>query len=266
MHHGVRPRWKSQHSRQAEPPKDHGSATRALNILAKNIRKGQDANQYLVLDISLFEVLNGLTCSPFGAVAKGSVPMDIDARIIHELSFPSGDSVNDETLPGDAIDITYDGAPVVARRIVELREAGHDTQMMTGDVKDVNAAFRHIPIQSDYVGRFSGCVPELGILVIDLSCPFGWTDAPGYYWVAGAAIKHLYEHSAPSWSGMIQEEREPFTCSAWCDDYICVKPDIGTRLPEANIALRSAMTEVLGPKRAMATSSRYGLSTARRLG
>lgn len=59
------------------------------------------------------------------------------------------------------------------------------TKMMTGDV---NSAFRHIPIHADSVGRFAGTVPELGILVIDLCCPFGWTDSPGYYWVGGAAI------------------------------------------------------------------------------
>ncbi|GMF47661.1 unnamed protein product [Phytophthora fragariaefolia] len=113
MRQGVRPRWKSQHSRHTEPPKYHGSATRALNTLAKNIRKGQDANQDIVLDIGLLDVLDGLTCSPFGAVEKGSVPMDIDARIMHDVSFPGGGSVNDETLPGDAIGISYDGATVL---------------------------------------------------------------------------------------------------------------------------------------------------------
>lgn len=45
---------------------------------------------------------------------------------------------------------------------------------------------------------------------------------------------------------MEPEECEPFSCSAWCDDYICVEPDVGTRLAEANIALRASMVDVLG--------------------
>lgn len=98
-------------------------------------------------------------------------------------------------------------------------------------------------LYADSVGRFAGTIPELGILVIYLACPFGWTESPACYWVAGGAIKHIYNHSVPYWSG----QHRAFDGQAWCDDHISVEQDVGTRLAEANIALRSAMVAVLVP-------------------
>ncbi|KAG2872311.1 hypothetical protein PC117_g28048 [Phytophthora cactorum] len=37
------------------------------------------------------------------------------------------------------------------------------------------------PIAADDIGRFAGTIPELGILVIDLSFPFGWKNSPSSY-------------------------------------------------------------------------------------
>ncbi|KAJ8519817.1 hypothetical protein ON010_g18032 [Phytophthora cinnamomi] len=206
--------------------------------------RNKDTGQYLVLDLEVLTILDGVTCSPFGAVAKGSVDMQIDARMIHNLSFPNGDSVNEDTVPGDAIEITYDGAAVITQRLVTLRKEGLDCKMMTGDV---NTAFRHIPIHADHVGRFAGTIPELGVLIIDLCRPFGWTNSPGYCWVAGAAIKHLYEMSSPEWPDKLPLGSDNSSSAAWCDDYICAEPDIGTRLGEADLAHRSEMIDVLGP-------------------
>jgi len=82
---GVKPVWSRQFDRQNHLPNNHGSAHRALNILVKNIRKGQDANRYLVLDIGLAHQLDGITCSPFGAAPKGAVDLSVDARFIPTL-------------------------------------------------------------------------------------------------------------------------------------------------------------------------------------
>ncbi|KAF1778093.1 hypothetical protein GQ600_21893 [Phytophthora cactorum] len=116
-------------------------------VLLKTIRKGQGSNQNLVLDLGLLDVLDGVTCSPFGAVAKGSIAMEVDARNIHNLTFPHGESVNKHTPLK-----SYKGAAVVAQRMVKLSE-GHDSKVMTGYV---NAAFRRIPIHTDSMGRFRG--------------------------------------------------------------------------------------------------------------
>jgi hypothetical protein len=43
------------------------------------------------------------------AVQKVDVDLSVDARIIHDLSFPPGDSVNDNTEPDHEIEVGYDG-------------------------------------------------------------------------------------------------------------------------------------------------------------
>ncbi|EGZ20167.1 hypothetical protein PHYSODRAFT_285377 [Phytophthora sojae] len=91
VRHGVMPEWEEIPPSQQTPPPNHGSARRALNALVKNIRKGQDEDRYLVLDVDLLERLDGVFCSPFGAVPKDDKPLTEDARVIHDLSFPLGD-------------------------------------------------------------------------------------------------------------------------------------------------------------------------------
>ncbi|RLN84064.1 hypothetical protein BBJ28_00008356 [Nothophytophthora sp. Chile5] len=108
--HDVIPTWSQPLERLRRPPANHGSARQALNVIVKNLRKGQDANHYLVLDVDLPDQLDDVTCSPFGAVQKGDIPLAEDARVIHDLSYPPGDSVNDHTEAGSTIDIFYDRA------------------------------------------------------------------------------------------------------------------------------------------------------------
>lgn len=57
----------------------------------------------------------------------------------------------------------------IAGRILDLQ--GSDP------VGDVAGAFRHIPFHGDAVGCFAGIVPELNVLVVNLSLPFGWTNS-----------------------------------------------------------------------------------------
>ncbi len=245
VQHGVCPRWKHAFPAQVEPPSNHNSANRALNSVIKNIRKGQDANQFLVLDLDLFYDLDGLFCSPFGAVPKGEAPLTETARIIHDLSFPSGASVNDNTEEITGIPVKYDGPTQLAQRMLQVEsDFPGKAAFMSGDVA---GAFRHIPIHADHVGRFAGTIPELNILIIDLCCPFGWSQSPVSYWLAGSAINHIYSHQKPGWIDQPTLGAESFDGKVWCDDHNCIEPDVGTRLPEAALALRAAMTEVLGP-------------------
>ncbi|EGZ11850.1 hypothetical protein PHYSODRAFT_517489 [Phytophthora sojae] len=213
VQHGVCPRWKSGFAVQDAPPANHGSAVRALNIIVKCLRKGQDENRYLILDLELLSILHGVTCSPFGAVQKGDADLTVDARLIHDLSFPPGASVNGNTVPDHEIDVCYDGPDALANRILDVDEVFPKLQqMMTGDV---NGAFRNIPVSADNIDRFAGTIPELGILVIDLCCPFGWSNSPVSYWVAGAAISHLYSCSAPEWPLQPTSGKNNFDAKTW---------------------------------------------------
>lgn len=243
--HGVVPEWRATFKAQSKAPPNHGSATRALNIIIKHLRAGQDTNRYLILDIDLLLALEGVTCSPFGAVQKGEVDLEIDARIIHDLSYPPGESVNDNTVPDDEVDVSYDGAEALVNRILDVAEVFPTLQRMMTD--DVNGAFRNIQMSADHVGCFAGTIPELGVLVVDLCCPFGWRNSPSSYWIAGAAISHLYSSSAPQWPLQPKEATDNFDAKTWCDDHTAIEPNVGTRLVEAQLALRSAMVAVLGP-------------------
>jgi hypothetical protein len=200
---------------------------------------------YLILDIDLIDHLDGIFCSPFGAVPKGDKPLSEDARVIHDLSFPLGSSLNEATLSRDDIDIRYDGARAIASRIEDVeREFPGLAHLMSGDV---NGAFRHIPLHADHCGKFAGTIPELGVLVVDLCCPFGWRNSPASYAIAGGAINHLYSSTRPLWPGQPARGAAVFDGKVWCDDHNCVEPDVGTRLVEAQAALRWAMIQVLGP-------------------
>lgn len=191
VRNGVVPNWKRPLKKQKHPPANHPSISAALNSFTRNIRKGQDAGQYLLLHSDLFYELEGIFCSPLGAVVKGDADISRDCRIIHDLSYPSGRSVNDATDQSSLIEVQYNGPIDIAHRLVHLSmEYPGRVRMMTGDVA---GAFRHIPINAEHVGYFAGVIPELNALVINLSCPFGWSSSPAEYWVAGLAIKHVYE-------------------------------------------------------------------------
>ncbi|OWZ06578.1 Cleavage induced protein [Phytophthora megakarya] len=226
VRHGVTPKWKKPFIKQQTPPANHGSARRALNTIIKNLRSGQDTNRYLILDLDLLQSLDGITCSPFGAVQKGELELSIDARLIHDLSFPKGSSVNDNTDDEGEIPVSYDGAAALANRVLDVANDHPGKQyMMSGDV---NGAFRNIPVASEAVGRFTGTIPELRILVIDLYCPFGWSNSPSAYWVAGAGINHLYSNSRPTWPGQDELDMPPFDGKVWCDDHVSIEADIGS--------------------------------------
>lgn len=116
----------------------------------------------------MLPILQGVTCSPFGAVPKGDADLTVDGRVIHDLSHPKGASVNDQELEESGVVVTYDGAAILAKRALHVA-ALHPgaVRMSTGDVE---GAFRNIRIAAEAAGRFSATIPELGILVIDLCC------------------------------------------------------------------------------------------------
>ena len=194
----------------------------------------------------MLEHLPNVVCSPFGAVAKGDADIADAARMIHDLSHPYNMSINDCTDSADCIPINYDGAKSLATRFLELRQQTQaQIKMLTGDV---SGAFKHVPLHADHVQYFAGTIPELGVLVIDLCCPFGWTDSPALYWIAGSLITHLHAGAAPTWPAQPANAAECFDRKAWCDDHNCIEQDVGSRLGEAEISLRRAMVEVLGPR------------------
>jgi hypothetical protein len=63
-------------------------------------------------------------------------------------------------------------------------------------------------MSAKHVGRFAKTIPELGILIVDLCCPFAWKNSPSSYWIAGAAIGHLYAPVRPQFGHFsLQQQR-----------------------------------------------------------
>lgn len=57
----------------------------------------------------------------------------------------------------------------------------------------------------------------------------------------------MYASSAPKWPLQPVQAIQHFDAKSWCDDHNLFEPEIGTRLAEANVALCSAIIDVLGP-------------------
>ncbi|ETM54401.1 hypothetical protein L914_02259, partial [Phytophthora nicotianae] len=134
---GVTPESKSSFTEQVP-------AARALDVIIKHLRTGQDSNRYLILAIDLLPQLQGITCSPFGAVQKGEADLSVDARIIHDLSYPPGDSVNDNTVPESEVEVCYDGPDALANRILDVADLYPSLhRMMTGDVNGAFGIYRY---------------------------------------------------------------------------------------------------------------------------
>jgi hypothetical protein len=94
---------------------------------------------------------------------------------------------------------------------------------MTGDV---TGAFRHVPFNCWFCGYFSGFIPVLNIIVVNLCLPFGY--------IAGHAIKAIH-NSRPGFNNFV-----------YCDDHILIGHGGRFETLDSGIALRRAMVTVLG--------------------
>ncbi|KAG6945480.1 hypothetical protein JG687_00017293, partial [Phytophthora cactorum] len=57
VRYGFIPEWKTNFAREVSPPLNHSSTSTAMKSILRSIRKGQDKNQYLVLDLDLLDIL-----------------------------------------------------------------------------------------------------------------------------------------------------------------------------------------------------------------
>lgn len=67
--------------------------------------------------------------------------------------------MNNSYAAGIAVVVHYDGAQALAQRVREVEEMFPGrARMISGDV---TGAFRHIPVDAEHVGRFSGSILDL---------------------------------------------------------------------------------------------------------
>eukprot|EP00644_Phytophthora_capsici_P013014 jgi/Phyca11/101049/e_gw1.5.581.1 len=193
VRHGVTPRWSTTkpHMQTSKPRNqrrivDHGPQIR------RHLRKGQLEGRYLIVSARLLDRWNEVFISPLGVVDKPD-PSGTDIRLINNYAFPPEASVNDYTDRSDHPPISYNPPRSIARRIHRLKKSNPTASVLVL-LGDVAGAFRHIPIHADAVHMFGFLYDD--VLVIDLSCGFGWCGSPSYYALAGKIINHLYEAMA----------------------------------------------------------------------
>jgi hypothetical protein len=91
MQHGVQHEFSTQQSEEFGlygQSKNHKSAVVLENALLRSIREGQDIGTYLVFDDNVLAMWPEVHVSPFGCVPKGDTDPGLQARIVHDLSFP----------------------------------------------------------------------------------------------------------------------------------------------------------------------------------
>ena len=239
MHEGVRVALSRQPPERQPPPRNHGSARERLNVVIKNVRKEQDAGRCLVLDRDLLALWPEVRLSPFGVVDKAGADPAQSGRLIHDLSYPEGLSINDCTDQASIIRPDYLACHAVASQLVAVK-ASNPPERVELQAGDVASAFRHVSIHSNSVHLFGGTIPEADALVLDLSAPFGWTGSLGAYELFGGAIAFIHGTTMNEWN------RDGFFSYHWVDDHVNIAVPIGTNREETERSLRAAMIFVLG--------------------
>ncbi|POM61583.1 Cleavage induced Predicted protein [Phytophthora palmivora] len=241
---GIEVKWPSR-----PPPKNHGSFRRYLPAITKALRIGQDSGQYMIINADILVRWKNVICSPLGAVEKKDVDPSDEVRLIHDLSFPKGDAVNDAFKADSVPKLPFKS--VIARYIEYLAKAGYTgrIRMLKGDVKK---AFLHLRTAACETFRMAAFVPELEVLVIDMSAPFGWAGSPPCYSLFGRAISWLMVVLGPR---SINESK----FSDWSDELVVLGLLWNTRrltvsIPDVKIVkARNRVTDMLKRGRASKT-------------
>ncbi|OWZ16487.1 hypothetical protein PHMEG_0009713 [Phytophthora megakarya] len=133
--------------------------------------------------------------NPFRCVPQVDADPIIEARVIHDLYYLVGQSVNSSSNPNTLLPLQFEPVHKLARRIEVLKNLSPTSRekLKRGDVK---SAFRNVYSNTEACGRFTGQVPDEGAIVINLALPFGWTVSPVHYDVFGASITHLVKNES----------------------------------------------------------------------
>lgn len=118
---------------------NHSSVRKSPSVVSKKLDKELGLNR--ISGPHVLKPFNNLICSPLGLVSK-KLPGEF--RIVHELSFPEGNSVNEHISRENSV-VHYDSIENVIQLI---KKFGTGALMAKLDIED---GFRNIPIHpADY--------------------------------------------------------------------------------------------------------------------
>jgi hypothetical protein len=161
-------------------PSNHPSALQNRDIvdtkIAKELKAGRIAGPYLR------PPMDDLICSPLGLVPKKS-PNEF--RLIHNLSFPHGDSVN-EGIPPEYSRVSYEDLDHCIRIIQSI---GPNALIAKADLE---SAFRLLPIHKDdqrFLGFSWG-----GLFYVDKCLPMGLSQSCQHFEAFSTALQWTLRH------------------------------------------------------------------------
>jgi len=117
--------------------KNHKSALDNRVIVAEKIRKEIDKGR--CKDPFEHPPFSKFTCSPLGLIPRKE---EGKFRLIHDFSYPKGDSVN-SVIPKEYTSVSYENIETVIHLV---QQHGHNCLMAKSDIED---AFRLLPIHPD---------------------------------------------------------------------------------------------------------------------
>ncbi|EGZ05377.1 hypothetical protein PHYSODRAFT_342227 [Phytophthora sojae] len=141
-------------------PPNYPGATQGASIVTHKLLADYYHGRCIVATLATLEADPGFHASPFALVPKKDLPLDVDGRIIHDLSAPTGLSVNDHTDSSMSPDATWDPFYM---RVMHPRSGGN--------------------FRSTNHGIVSGMAV------------FGWTASPGFFAVFGK----LFDTTSVRW-------------------------------------------------------------------
>ena len=156
--------------------KNHSSAIKNPAVVDNYIQKEKQAGRIFG---PLEQLPTEFHCAPLGLVPK---KQENDFRVIHDLSYPPGLSVNDGISPENTI-VSYNS---VYDAIYMLASIGQNSYMSKTDIKK---AFRIIPIHPEDQHLF--CIEWKGQFFIDLALQMGCSSACQIFQSFASAIQWI---------------------------------------------------------------------------
>lgn len=121
---------------------------------------------------------------------KEDTDLSSEIRLIHDLSYPRGISINDISERNQFPAIKYRHVAAVTE-LIETSTARHPEVPVHILKRDVKTAIRRLMMASSHVHRMGARLPQRNALVLDMTAAFGWTGSPSYYGAFGGAISWI---------------------------------------------------------------------------
>ena len=179
--------------------RNHQSALANSSVVSDVVQKELTKNRILLLR----QLPERYFCSPIGVVPKCTDGIQMGWRLIFDLSYPDGKSVNDG-IPVDYGAISYKSLRTAIRMVAKT---GRGARMMKRDLK---SAFRYIPVS--LLDQWCLIFEWEGRYYVELFLPFGLRTSPRIFNLFSEAIH---------W---ILEEIHGWSISHYLDDFFAVFP------------------------------------------